>query len=79
MIASSGIYLPQNQCAFHTLFISSIGTFRVSGKKKNMKMVMITTKPAKNKKSPNFMWQSMLRKNWPMMKVNSMFTDTLMA
>lgn len=24
MTASSGIYLPQNQCAFHTVFISSM-------------------------------------------------------
>ena len=79
MTASSGIYFPQNQCAFHTLFISSIGTFFVSGKKKKTQMVMRTTKPAKNKKRPNFMWQSMLRKNWPMTKVKNMLTETLMA
>ena len=61
MRASSGMYFPQNQCAFHTLFISSIGTFFVSGKKKNMKMVMTITKPAKKKKRPNFIWQSIER------------------
>jgi hypothetical protein len=44
-----------------------------------MKMVMITTKPAKNKKRPNFKWQSMVRKNWPMKKVKNMLTETLMA
>ncbi|XP_048136079.1 ARM REPEAT PROTEIN INTERACTING WITH ABF2-like [Rhodamnia argentea] len=60
MMASSGMYLPQNQCAFYALFISSIGTFFVSGKKKNMKMVIMTTKPPK-KKRPNFRAQSMER------------------
>ncbi|GER41540.1 exodeoxyribonuclease 7 large subunit [Striga asiatica] len=76
--ASSGIYLPQNQWLFQTVFISSIGTFLVSGMKKNTNAVMSTTQPAKKKKSPNLRWHSMERKSWPMMKVKNIFTETLM-
>merc|ERR1712232_825333 len=36
------MYLLQNQCAFHTLFISSIGTPFVSGMKKVKNMVTDT-------------------------------------
>lgn len=37
----------------------------------------MSTNPAKKKKSPNFIWQSMERKAWPMMKVKNMLTETL--
>lgn len=72
------MYLPQNQCAFQTLFISSMGTFLVSGKKKKMKAVIMITKHPKKKKRPNFKWQSKVRKSCPIKKVKSMFTETLM-
>lgn len=72
------MYFPQNQCALNTLLISSIGTFFVSGSKKKTKRVIMTTNPAKKKKRPNFKWQSNDRKTWPMKKVKSMLTETLM-
>lgn len=71
--------LPQNQCAFHTLFISSIGTFFVSGSRKKMKIVIMRTNPANSKKSPNFRWQSMVRKACAITNVKAMFTATFMA
>ena len=37
------------------------------------------TKPPKKKKRPNFMWQSMERKPWAIIKVNNMLTETFTA
>lgn len=71
--------LPQNQCLLHTLFISSMGMFFVSGTKKNVKTVIINTKAAKKKKSPNLRWQSMGRNPCAMTKVKRRLTATVIA
>ena len=71
--------LPQNQCAFQTAYISSIGTPLVSGKKKYTNKVIMMTNPLKNRKRPNFKWQSMVRKHCPIMKVNVMLNITFKA
>uniref|UniRef100_A0A0A9FGY6 Uncharacterized protein n=1 Tax=Arundo donax TaxID=35708 RepID=A0A0A9FGY6_ARUDO len=70
--------LPQYQCFFHTSTISSMGTFLVSGRNSATKMVMMTTHAPKKKKSMNLNLQSMGRNACAMMKVHSMFTDTVM-
>lgn len=76
-VSTSGTNFVHNQFDFHTLLISSIGRFFVSGRKKAIKTVMLSTKPAK--KRPNFKWQSMLRKTWATANVNNIFTATLIA
>ena len=66
----------QNQCFCHNNTISSMGTFFVSGRKKKMKMVMITSQPAKKRKMPYRKWHNIVRKSWAMRKVNNKFTET---
>src|SRR4051812_20334461 len=69
---------PQYQCAFQTSTISSMGTFLVSGRKKATKTVMTITHAPKKKKSMNLKRHSMGRNACAMMKVHSMFMDTVM-
>ena len=54
-----------------------MGTPLVSGRSLKMNIVIAKTKHAKNMKSPNFMWQSIVVKICAMTKVKIMLTETL--
>lgn len=73
---AQSINLFQNQRCFHTLsVISSIWTFFVSGSKNRVQNDITNTQAEKKTKMANFVWQSMERKAWAMMKVKSMLTQ----
>lgn len=53
-----------------TSLSSSMGTPLVSGMHKMTKMVMISTQPAKNRNVPHFKPHRIVKKTWPIKKVN---------
>ena len=68
-----GYTFSRTNVLFHTQFMSSIGTFFVSGMKNATKTVITTAKKAKKNKRPK--WQSRVKMISPMKNLNNMLTE----